>query len=42
MDSASRNASELIKKYSIQYNRGRQAAITTELIEVYLIRFCLF
>lgn len=34
MDSASRNATELIKKYSIQYNRGRQAAITTELIEI--------
>ena len=29
-----RNAGELIKKLTIQYNRSRQAAITTELIEI--------
>ncbi|QDL91985.1 F0F1 ATP synthase subunit gamma [Paroceanicella profunda] len=34
MDNASRNASEMIDKLTIQYNRSRQAAITTELIEI--------
>ena len=34
MDSATRNAGELINKLTIQYNRSRQAAITTELIEI--------
>jgi F-type H+-transporting ATPase subunit gamma len=34
MDSATRNAGEMIKKLSIQYNRSRQAAITKELIEI--------
>ncbi len=34
MDNATRNAGELIKKLTIQYNRSRQAAITTELIEI--------
>ncbi len=34
MDSATRNAGELIQKLTIQYNRSRQAAITTELIEI--------
>jgi ATP synthase F1 gamma subunit len=34
MDTASKNAGEMLKRMSIQYNRGRQAAITTELIEV--------
>jgi len=34
MDSATKNASELIEKLTLQYNRARQAAITTELIEV--------
>ena len=33
MDNATRNAGELIQKLTIQYNRSRQAAITTELIE---------
>ena len=33
MDNATRNAGELIDKLTIQYNRSRQAAITTELIE---------
>jgi F-type H+-transporting ATPase subunit gamma len=34
MDNATRNAGELINKLTIQYNRSRQAAITTELIEI--------
>jgi F-type H+-transporting ATPase subunit gamma len=34
MDSASRNASDMINKLTLQYNRARQAAITTELTEI--------
>ena len=34
MDNATRNAGVLINKLTIQYNRSRQAAITTELIEI--------
>jgi len=34
MDNATRNAGDMINKLSIQYNRTRQAAITTELIEI--------
>jgi F-type H+-transporting ATPase subunit gamma len=34
MDNATRNAGDLIEKLTIQYNRSRQAAITTELIEI--------
>jgi F-type H+-transporting ATPase subunit gamma len=34
MDSATRNAGEMIKRLSVQYNRSRQAAITKELIEI--------
>lgn len=34
MDNATRNAGDLINKLNIQYNRGRQAAITTELVEI--------
>jgi len=34
MDNATRNAGDLIKKLTIQYNRSRQAAITTELVEI--------
>jgi F-type H+-transporting ATPase subunit gamma len=34
MDSATRNAAEMIGKLSIQYNRARQAAITKELLEI--------
>jgi F-type H+-transporting ATPase subunit gamma len=34
MDNATRNAGELIQKLTIQYNRSRQAAITTELVEI--------
>lgn len=34
MDSATRNAGELIDKLNLEYNRTRQAKITTELIEI--------
>ncbi len=34
MESASRNAGDMIDSLSIQYNRARQAAITKELIEI--------
>ena len=34
MDNATRNAGDLIQKLTIQYNRTRQAAITTELVEI--------
>ena len=34
MDGASRNASELIKKLTLVYNKSRQAAITKELLDI--------
>ncbi|WP_428407363.1 F0F1 ATP synthase subunit gamma [Hyphococcus sp.] len=34
MDNATRNAGEMIDKLTLQYNRARQAQITTELIEI--------
>ena len=34
MDNATRNAGDLIKDLNIKYNRSRQAAITSELIEI--------
>lgn len=34
MDNATRNAGEMIKKQTMQYNRTRQAMITKELIEI--------
>ena len=34
MDNATRNAGDMIKSYTIQYNRTRQAQITKELIEI--------
>ena len=34
MDNATRNAGEMIDKLSLIYNRTRQAAITTELVEI--------
>jgi F-type H+-transporting ATPase subunit gamma len=34
MDNATRNAGDMIKRLSTQYNRARQAAITTELVEI--------
>jgi F-type H+-transporting ATPase subunit gamma len=34
MDASTRNASEVLDKLTLNYNRSRQAAITTELIEI--------
>jgi len=34
MDAASRNASEVIERVTLQMNRVRQASITREIIEV--------
>lgn len=34
MDNATRNAGDMIDRLTLQYNRSRQAAITTELIEI--------
>lgn len=34
MDSATKNAGEIIDRLTLQYNRARQAAITTELMEI--------
>jgi F-type H+-transporting ATPase subunit gamma len=34
MDNATRNAGDLIKRLNTIYNRQRQAAITTELVEI--------
>ena len=34
MENASKNASEMINKLRLQYNRARQTRITTELIEI--------
>ena len=34
MDTATRNAGDMIKKQTLLYNRSRQAMITKELIEI--------
>jgi F-type H+-transporting ATPase subunit gamma len=34
MDNATRNAGDMINRYTLQYNRSRQAQITKELIEI--------
>ncbi len=34
MDSASKNANEMVAQLSLQYNRARQAAITQEITEI--------
>ncbi|KAH9914097.1 ATP synthase F1 gamma [Fomitopsis serialis] len=34
MDNASKNASDMIGKLQMQYNRGRQASITNELVDI--------
>jgi F-type H+-transporting ATPase subunit gamma len=34
MDSATRNAGDMIKRLSLNYNRARQANITNQLIEI--------
>jgi hypothetical protein len=46
MDNASKNATDMIQRLQMQYNRGRQAAITNELVDIItgklsiLICFC--
>ena len=34
MDSATDNAQEMIEKYTVNYNRARQGAITQEITEI--------
>ena len=34
MDSATKNANDMIGRLSLQYNRARQASITKELMEI--------
>lgn len=34
MDNASKNAGDMIGSLTLQYNRGRQAAITNELVDI--------
>jgi len=34
MDNASKNATDMIARLQMQYNRGRQAAITNELVDI--------
>jgi len=34
MDNASKNAKDMIQRLQMQYNRGRQAAITNELVDI--------
>jgi hypothetical protein len=34
MDSASKNASDMIGRLQMQFNRGRQASITNELVDI--------
>ena len=34
MDAATNNATELVKTLTISYNKARQEAITTELVEI--------
>ena len=34
MDNASKNASDMIGSLQMQYNRGRQASITNELVDI--------
>ena len=43
MDNASKNASDMIGSLQMKYNRGRQAAITNELVDIryhYLVCRC--
>lgn len=41
MDNASKNAGEMINSLQLQYNRGRQASITNELVDIITGRQCL-
>jgi hypothetical protein len=40
MDNASKNAGDMISSLQLQYNRGRQAAITNELVDIITGLFC--
>jgi len=44
MDNASKNAKDMIQRLQMQYNRGRQAAITNELVDIItgMFFFCIF
>ena len=39
MDNASKNAKDMIDRLTMQYNRGRQAAITNELVDIITGKF---
>lgn len=39
MDNAQKNASDMISSLQMQYNRGRQAAITNELVDIITGKF---
>ena len=39
MDNASKNATDMIQRLQMQYNRGRQAAITNELVDIITGKF---
>ena len=41
MDNASKNATDMIQTLQMQYNRGRQAAITNELVDIITGKFIL-
>ena len=34
MENATKNAGDMINRYTLQYNRARQASITKELLEI--------
>ena len=34
MDTATNNAKDMVKSLNVEFNKARQAAITTELIEI--------
>lgn len=42
MDNASKNASDMIGSLTMKYNRGRQAAITNELVDIITGLFSIF
>lgn len=42
MDNASKNAQGMIDSLTLQYNRGRQAAITNELVDIITGECCNF
>ena len=42
MDNAQKNASDMISSLQMKYNRGRQAAITNELVDIITGKFQIF